>query len=699
MSIPTDKGHTLTRTFHVGEEQALKSWVCTSNETRNIYYLVNDAIGSPTKKVSREEIHRVPFLHVDVDPRVGEDVVAEQHRILSLLTEFRPSPTVIVFSGGGYQALWKLDQPIAIDGELSKAEEAKRYNMALEQKLGGDNCHNVDRVLRLPGTVNWPNAKKLAKGRLPTLARVECVDLELVHDLASFELPITQPVVSHTVHITTGTIDDLSHLVLSDKIKSYIEFGRDPAAPSEASRSEFLFAVCCALVKAGATDTLIRSIITDPAYKISESVLDKGRSASRYAERQISQARKRVGADSQDFVRSGDSQKALPTRGNIRLALEKLCVTVAYDEFARRVVVTDVGSERFVYFDDMRLTKLYLDVIDVLGTKIGKDFFHDVVNDAAFDNKFHPVRDYLDELEWDGIPRLQTWTSRYLGADDTELHRAVGSLLLTAAVRRIKSPGCKFDEMVILEGEQGRGKSSALAILAVRDEWFTDDLPLNADSKRLMEALLGRWMVEAGELQGMRRGDTDALKGILSRTTDKSRLSYDRTVTELPRQCVIVGTTNSAQYLKDHSGNRRFWPIRTGTVDLPAIAMDRDQLWAEAVHREASGASIRLDPALYTVAAEAQQARLLDDPFADVLTPFLEGRTGRVKIETLWRMLDLPSVDRRTPDMNQRLSRVMSALKWTRERHSVDGKRSYFYEKGSPEERQVNLDPDPSFLG
>jgi hypothetical protein len=146
---------------------------------------------------------------------------------------------------------------------------------------------------------------------------------------------------------------------------------------------------------------------------------------------------------------------------------------------------------------------------------------------------------------------------------------------------------------------QGLDKSSALAVLAGNGEWFTDSLPLGADDKKVIETLKGRWIVEAAELQGLRKGDVEHLKAFLSRRIDRGRPAYGRLPIEAPRQCVIIGTTNSERYLRDSTGNRRFWPVRVARFDLDALRRDHDQIWAEAAAIEAKGESIRLDPRLY----------------------------------------------------------------------------------------------------
>ncbi|WP_425565367.1 VapE domain-containing protein [Sphingomonas limnosediminicola] len=297
----------------------------------------------------------------------------------------------------------------------------------------------------------------------------------------------------------------------------------------------------------------------------------------------------------------------------------------------------------------------------------GKDRWHDIVTDHARRGSFHPVVQYLDANVWDGIERLDCWLATYGEAEDCEYVQAVASLALIAAVRRVRQPGIKFDEMVVLESGQGTGKSSALAILAVHDEWFADDLPLDSDSKVVMERTAGRWIIELAELKGMRRSEVEQAKAMISRQVDKARPAYGRMTVEQPRQCVFFGTTNDSQYLRDMTGNRRFWPVRVGKFDLDALRRDRDQLWAEASHREAQGVSIRLPERLWSAAAEHQASRLLEDPFYEILAERLQAiEAGKLAISDVWDALGLGDKARRTADMGQRLANVMQSLGWTK---------------------------------
>ena len=201
------------------------------------------------------------------------------------------------------------------------------------------------------------------------------------------------------------------------------------------------------------------------------------------------------------------------------------------------------------------------------------------------------VRDYLDALVWDGSPRIERWLIDYAGADDTPYVRAVSSAALITAVRRVRQPGCTLDEMLVLEGPQGAGKSRALRTLAIDDDWVTDELPLT--QQQFVETLAGKWIVEASELQGMDKRDIAAFKACLSRSSDELRRPHQLKVSRVPRQSVIIGTTNETDgYLRDATGNRRFWSVRVQRFDLERLRADRDQLWAEAAAIEAQGCPV-----------------------------------------------------------------------------------------------------------
>ncbi|WP_423212330.1 VapE domain-containing protein [Paracoccus yeei] len=208
-------------------------------------------------------------------------------------------------------------------------------------------------------------------------------------------------------------------------------------------------------------------------------------------------------------------------------------------------------------------------------------------------NKFNSVIDYLNGLQWDEKPRLNELFTHYFNAENADFARLVGPKFLIGMVARAMQPGCKRDEMVILEGEQGAKKSTALNILA-GDEYFSDNLPDLRNKDALLQ-LQGMWLIEIGELSALRKSEIEDVKRFITSKTDKFRQPYGRNVADYPRTSVFAGTTNNDTYLKDPTGARRFWPVACGQIDLDALRRDREQLFAEAVARYRAGERWWLD--------------------------------------------------------------------------------------------------------
>jgi len=232
----------------------------------------------------------------------------------------------------------------------------------------------------------------------------------------------------------------------------------------------------------------------------------------------------------------------------------------------------------------------------------------------SLEHQFDPVLDYLDSLRWDGTPRLDTWLARYMGSPDTELNRVIGRVTLVAAVRRAYQPGTKFDQIVVFESVEGKGKSTAVEILAGAEN-FSDQNILGLSGKEQQEAMAGIWLYEIADLTGMRKADIDHIKSFASRKVDRARPAYGRFRVDRARRTIFFATTNDDEYLKSQTGNRRFWPVPTGKIDLDSLRRDRNQLWAEAAVVEARGESIGLPERLWVVAGEEQNQRLEVDPW------------------------------------------------------------------------------------
>ena len=243
-------------------------------------------------------------------------------------------------------------------------------------------------------------------------------------------------------------------------------------------------------------------------------------------------------------------------------------------------------------------------------------------------HQFNSVADWLTTLKWDGTPRADKMFSAYLGAKNNELNRAIARKLLCAMVRRAKVPGTKFDHMVILEGDQDLGKSRFCADLAGGAVMFNDTPVLNKEPKAQMEAVEGKWVVEVAELQGMRKAEIEKVKAFVSRSCDRERKAYAHFRAEVPRTCVFIGTTNAELYLKDVTGNRRFWPVKVKRYDHTAFMRDRDQLFAEAVVLEKNEKLWFDDDNVRELAAAAQEERMELNPYTERLRELVGEEVG-----------------------------------------------------------------------
>jgi predicted P-loop ATPase len=235
------------------------------------------------------------------------------------------------------------------------------------------------------------------------------------------------------------------------------------------------------------------------------------------------------------------------------------------------------------------------------------------------------------------VQRIDTWLSAYLGAEGTEYARAVGSRWLISAVARILRPGAKADCCLILEGQQGIRKSTALRTLA--GEFFTDELA-DLGSKDAAMQTRGVWIIELSELDNLSHSEVARIKAFMSRTTDRFRPPYGMRLVESPRQCVFAGTVNHSTYLRDETGGRRFWPITCGRIDVEALVRDRDQLWAEAKARFDAGGVWWLDSEeLVRMASDEQTERYEGDPWEEVIGRWTDDRSNVSISEVLEKCL------------------------------------------------------------
>lgn len=658
-------GAITNRTFGQDDVAALHDFIDARQGRQNLYFHVNELSKNVSnKKAKKSDVAFVLAAHVDIDDLEG----------VERLKKHSPLPTAVVSSGGGYNAYWMYDE------KLADKDRGERINSGLVEQLGGDRAAtDASRILRLPGTINLPTKKKIERGRKPKLARLvpELTDWERKYDPGQFceSLRSLEPTRAGFVpgNVRASIVPSAVPENCPDWLRHLAETGDDPDQPRDGenprypSRSEAVWALVCGLAREGMDVTTIAGVLKNPALGISESILEK-RDPSAAAVRQAERAALTVGEEWPDGNRE-ESRVPKKTFQNTQAALLRLGVQYWFDDFRQRPFVGGHAIQAFQgELNDRACLQLRDMVNKTFGFDPGKDGTRDAVEQLCNQNVVDPVCDYLGSLTWDGTPRIDQWLVDFAGAECSAYVRAVSAIVLIAAVRRPRQPGVKFDNILVLEGPQGSGKSTLLRILA-SDEFFSDQDLLALDQKTQMEALEGVWIYELCELAGMRYTDINKIKAFASRAVDRARPAYARFSDRRPRRGILVGTTNDDEYLKDATGNRRFWPVRTGGIDLEGLAKCRDQLWAEAAFREAQGESLELPQELWSIAAREQSKRVEADGWEIVLEA-LEGSDvvgGREIVTSDWvlrNFLGVPAAQIKGYQF-KRLKRAMNGLGWT----------------------------------
>lgn len=327
----------------------------------------------------------------------------------------------------------------------------------------------------------------------------------------------------------------------------------------------------------------------------------------------------------------------LDRNGGIKDTISNICTILQYDEQLRPIVFNQFKSMIDVvgalpwrqvkpgWSDtDLACAKVYFE--RVYGVWSPTKFKDALLAVTSSQRLYHPVKEYLNALKWDGVERLDTLLIDYLGADDTPYVRAVTRKTLTAAIARIFEPGVKFDSILVLIGGQGIGKSTLFSRLG--KQWFSDSLSISdMKDKTAPEKLQGYWLLELSELNGIKKMDVEVVKSFITRTDDKYRQAYGVTVESHPRSCVIVGTTNSeGGFLRDVTGNRRFWPVRVSGQSRfrPWELRDVDQIWAEAIVRYRHGEELFLKDDVAAEAYAQQREALETDDREGVVQDYLD---------------------------------------------------------------------------
>jgi len=301
-----------------------------------------------------------------------------------------------------------------------------------------------------------------------------------------------------------------------------------------------------------------------------------------------------------------------------------------------------------------------------------------VIAYAQFTASVHPLRAYLRGLKWDKTPRLDSFLTNYFGAHGAPpgYLSAVGRCWMISAVARVLRPGCKADYALVLEGRQGKKKSEAVRLLAGAEN-FSDSLPEDLGSKDARDHVRGVWIIELPELSQFRKSEIETVKAFLSRRQEKFRPAYARHEITYQRQCVFIGSTNEHVYLQDQSGNRRFWPVRVGEIDLKTLRADRDQLWAEAVYRYDAKERWYLDKATEKLAEQQTAVRTMVDPWDTEIARLLKVHPGlRSRSEVMpshvLAVMELRTGER-SPGAAKRVANGLRRLGWALGRRANKG--------------------------
>jgi putative DNA primase/helicase len=355
------------------------------------------------------------------------------------------------------------------------------------------------------------------------------------------------------------------------------------------------------------------------------------------------------------------SAYALTEKGKIKITVANAIIMLrhlplAYNSFSCRIVITGKmpwpSKGEWTDVDDVKAAEW----CQHQRLNINQHVAFAAIEAVAREHTVHPVVDYLESLTWDGVPRLDRWLYKYLGCPDNPYVRSVAVKWMIAAVGRVMRPGCQADYTLVLEGKQGKRKSTALRVLG--DAWFSDDLTDIGHKDSAMQ-LQAKWIVEVSELDAFRKVLMTTIKAWLVRRIDNFRPPYGKRTMEYPRQNVFAASTNKDAWGHDDTGLRRFWPVKVGNINIEALTADRDQLWAEAVHRYRAGeTSWMSDGNQEAAAAIEQRERQEEDPWTrEVLAwaqdpmprpggPPMLSSTGVIyATDALWHGVGVPEKD------------------------------------------------------
>ncbi len=476
-------------------------------------------------------------------------------------------------------------------------------------------------------------------------------------------------------------------------------------------RSAALMGAAMSMCRVGFTDDQILSVLSNPDHYLAGAAYDRRRgrksavgwlrkytleparhetSVMRYFDNPPTKKERRKVSDSKATHTAeqldDDTKRAIdrdgkgnpkPTVKNVVTILEHHMAgaLVGYDEFANRAIFlkdTVYGGKAGQEVGDHDDLSLMHHLACHFGVEPSQDHCFKAHALVSKRYKFHPVRQYLKSLEWDGKPRLDSWLEKgFEASGPDEYVRAVARKTLVAAVKRVMEPGCKYDYVTVLEGLQGKGKSMALDVMA-STPWFTDGIG-EIFEKDVVDQMTGKWVIELGELAGVRKAEQTALKGFLSRKIDRIRPPYGRRSMDFPRQSIFIGSTNEDEYLSDETGNRRYWPVKIHAVHLAWLKRHRDQLWAEALTRYELGEDVYLSKELEKIAEIEQSKRFESDEWEAEVKAYCKKNEEPFITTEIWRAINITNGNGHPTMMDsKRIGRVMARLDYVRAQRKID---------------------------
>lgn len=589
-----------TATFGPSSIEECRRWIDIDLGERNFYFSVNPTINDLKIKAKKTDIRAVQWLHVDIDPSPDEErhggFDRERERIAAAIEAFPVPPTLVIDSGGGFQAFWKLEDEFTIDGDESKAPEIEAYNIQLANEFRADNCHNIDRIMRLPGTWNIPTKRKKAKGRKPAVASVVRFDPSLAYPLGRFTPAVvvqsgaakneSRPALAlDTGNVRRIDIEELDKWKVPGDVVQTIVQGCDPDHPTRwPSRSEALFYVVCALNRNGVPDEIIYSIITDPDLKISASILDKSR-PDKEATRQIQRAHEKNEAewllelnDEYAFIKDFHGQPRIIYESEVPFGRNQTRIKLnVISENGFRSILRPVKID--IKLTDNKTTKKPVSELWLNHPK--RRFYRCValMPKQGADDVYNLWRGFkVPALSGNGHEPLLEHTYENICCRNDEHY----NYLINWMARAVQMPDCPGETAVVMKGGMGVGKSflakTMVALFGRHGRTVSDGKHLTGNFNAHLrdciflfsdEAFFAGDKAQLGNLKNLITGDTITVepKGVDAE--------------EAPNFLHIMMASNEAWVVPADIGERRFFVLDVGDKrqgDTPYFRNIQDQL-------------------------------------------------------------------------------------------------------------------------